>query len=112
MKINPDSPDFRSRIDSTAAPSKGTGSFGETLASKVQSGAAAQPLADLAQGLTKTDLSDPAKADASVHQAVHEIIDKEFSGMCAPDREKLAAWLGSDPMMREAILRRLTSLAP
>lgn len=112
MKINPDSPDFQRQIDSTTISPQTGKAFGETLTSKSQPNAATAntqgPTAS-AQVLSKQDLADPVKANAAINRAVQELMEKEFGGMCTPDREQVAAWLRSDPMMRAALLQRLTS---
>lgn len=110
MKINPDSPDFERQVDSTKTPSQTGKVFSETLASGAQqpnAAAGAPPLA--ARGLTTRDLADPVKADTAIDRAVQELMENEFGGMCAPDREHVAAWLRSDPLIRSALLQRLTS---
>src|SRR5690242_12851505 len=114
MKINPDSPDFQTRIDPAATPSKTGKAFGETLTSKTQPNVGtsnAQPLSTVVRSVSKQDLTDPTKANAAIDRAVQEMMEREFSGMCAPDREHVAEWLRSDPMMRAALLNRLISLA-
>ncbi len=108
MKINPDSPDFQRQIDSPTTPSQTGKAFVDTLASKTQP-LACPPAA--AQGISKQDLADPVKANAAIDRAVQDLMEKEFGGMCTPDRERVAAWLRSDPMMRAAVLQRLLSLA-
>lgn len=114
MKINPDSPDFQQPLESTKSLPQTGKAFGETLTSKSQPNVATSntpaPIASV-QALSKQDLADPVKANAAIDRAVQELIEKEFGGMCAPDRERVAAWLRSDPMMRAALLQRLTSLA-
>jgi hypothetical protein len=105
MKINPNSPDFQHQAESPAAPSKGGEAFGDTLISKTQPNVATGN----SPALSKQDAADPVKVNAAIHQAVQQLIDREFGGMCTPDRERVAAWLGSDPMMRAALLERLTS---
>jgi hypothetical protein len=114
MKINPDSPDFQNRIDSTSAPAKDDKAFASSLGTKGPSADATsntQPLAGIAQTLSKADLTDPSKANTAIHQAVNEIMDREFSGMQAPDRDRVASWLRGDPVIREALLKQLTALA-
>lgn len=109
MKINPDSPDFQRQIDSATTPSQTGKAFGDTLASKTRPNVGEfNPVA--AQGISKQDLADPAKANAAIDRAVQDLMEKEFGGMCAPDREQVASWLRSDPTMRTALLQRLTSL--
>lgn len=108
MKINPESPDFQQRLESATPSSKTGKAFAEALTSKNVAGGT-QATTDPAHALTKDDLADPVKADAAVHRAVEELIEKEFAGMCTPDREHVSAWLRSDPMMRAALLQRLTS---
>lgn len=105
MKINPESPDFQRQVDSATTPSQTGKVFGETLAAKTQPTAPA----GATQGVGKQDLADPAKVNAAIDHAVQDLMDKEFGRMCAPDREQVAAWLRSDPMMRAALLQRLTS---
>lgn len=109
MKINPDSPDFQRQIESATTPSQTGKVFGDTLASKAQSNVGVSNSA-AAQGISKQDLADPAKADAAINRAVQDLMEKEFGGMCAPDREQVGAWLRNDPMVRAALLQRLTSL--
>ena len=113
MKINPDSPDFQRHIDSaTTSPLPGK-SFADTLTSKSQPDSAASnihPFTAAAEGVSKQDLTDPVKANAAIHRAVQGIIEREFSGMCASDREQVAAWLSRDPIMRAAVLNHLMSL--
>ncbi|MBV8810944.1 MAG: hypothetical protein JO033_19925 [Acidobacteriaceae bacterium] len=114
MKINPDSPDFQRQIDSATTPSKTGKAFYETLASKSQPNVAtsnAQALAAAVQGISKHDLTDPVKANAAIDRAVQEMMEREFGGMCTADREHVAAWLRSDPMMRSALLQGLMSVA-
>ena len=115
MKVNPDSPDFRQQVESTITPSRTGNAFGEFLTSKTNPPNVApdntRALTSSIQGLSKQDLADPVKANAALDRAVQELMEKEFGGMCAPDREQVAAWLRSDPMMRAALLQRLTSLA-
>ncbi len=114
MKINPDSPDFQQPVESTKTVPQTGKAFGETLTSKIQPNVAPAitqaPIAP-AEALSKQDLADPVKANAAIDRAVQELIEKEFGAMCTPDREQVAAWLRSDPMMRAALLQRLTSLA-
>ena len=114
MKINPDSPDFQTRVDPATTPSKAGKSFNDTLTSKSQPSVAmsnVEPLTAAAQGVSKQDLTDPIKANAAIDRAVQEMMEREFSGMCTPDRERVAEWLRSDPTMRAALLNRLTSLS-
>jgi hypothetical protein len=113
MKINPDSPDFQRQIDSTTTPSQTGKVFGETLASKSQPNAAAPGAQALnaAQGINQQDLADPIKANAAIDRAIQELMEKEFGGMCVADREQVGAWLRSDPIIRAALLQRLTSSA-
>ena len=114
MKINPDSPDFQTRIDPSTTPSKAGKAFGDTLTSKTQPNVGTsntQPLSAAVQSVSKQDLADPIKANAAIDRAVQEMMDREFSGMCTPDREHVAEWLRSDPMIRAALLNRLISLA-
>lgn len=114
MKINPDSPEFQNRVDSTSGPAKGDKAFTTSLGTKSPSAAATsstQPLAGIAQSLSKADLTDPAKANAAIHQAVNEIMDREFPGVQPPDRERVASWMRGDPVVREALLKQLTALA-
>jgi hypothetical protein len=114
MKINPDSPDFQNRVDNTSGPAKGDKAFAASLGTKGPSAAATsstQPLAGIAQGFSKADLTDPAKANTAIHQAVNEIMDREFSGMQPPDRERVASWMRGDPVIRETLLKQLTALA-
>ncbi|HEX4772176.1 MAG TPA: hypothetical protein VH351_15175 [Bryobacteraceae bacterium] len=109
MKINPDSPDFQRQVESTTTPPKSGTAFGETLTSKTQPTVATGNTPVPAAKLSKQDSTDPVKVNAAIHLAVQELIEKEFGGMCTPDRERIAAWLRSDPMMRAALLQRLTS---
>ena len=113
MKINPDSPDFQTQLDPATTPSKTGKAFGDTLTGKTQPNVEASGAERLAaaQSVNKADLADPVKADVAIDQAVKEMMEKEFGGMCAPDREHVAAWLRSDPIVRDALLKRLTSLA-
>jgi len=110
MKINPDSPDFQRQIDPATTPSQPGKAFGDTLVSKSQANVGASTPAG-AQGISKQDLADPAKANAAIDRAVQDLMEKEFGGMCAPDREQVATWLRNDPTIRAALLQRLTSLA-
>ncbi len=110
MKINPDSPDFQRQIDSATGASK----TGKALASRNQPNVAtsnAQALAAAVQGISKEDLTDPVKANAAIDRAVQEMMEREFGGMCTADREHVAAWLRSDPLMRSALLQGLMSVA-
>ena len=112
MKINPDSPEFQHKIESTTSSPQIGKTFGETLTSKAQPNLAmgnTQTPTAPAQGLSQQDLADPVKVNAAIDRAVQELMEKEFGGMCPPDREHVAAWLRSDPMMRAALLQRLTS---
>jgi hypothetical protein len=112
MKINPDCPDFQPQIESTPISRQTGKAFGETLTSKTQpnvaAGGAQAPTGSI-QGLSRQDLADPVKANAAIDHAIQELMEKEFGAMCTPDREQVAAWLRSDPMMRDALLQRLTS---
>ena len=108
MKINPDSPGFQRQIDSATTPPQTGNPFGDTLTSKAQPNVGISNPA-VAQEISKQDLLDPARANAAIDRAVRDLMDKEFGGMCAPDREQVAAWLRSDPTMRAALLQRLTS---
>jgi len=114
MKIDPNSLDRSNRIDSTGPAARTDKTFKDALAAKAgqtSKAADAQPLAGVAQSYTKADLADPAKADAIVDHAVREIMDREFGNMRTPDREQVAAWLRADPVMREAMLKHIRSLA-
>ncbi|MBV8069017.1 MAG: hypothetical protein JO270_03880 [Acidobacteriaceae bacterium] len=112
MKVNPDSPDFQPPIESTTTASQTGKTFGETLTSKSQPNAAAgaseTPAAPL-ERLSKEDLTDPVKVNAAIDRAVQDLLQSEFGRMCAPDREQVAAWLRSDPMIRAALLQRMIS---
>ena len=112
MKINPDSPDFQPEVESPATPPGSGKAFGDTLTSKAQQKVAegnTQVSAAPSQGLSKQDLADPAQVNSAINRAVQDLIEKEFGGMCTPDRERVADWLRGDPMMRAALLQRLTS---
>lgn len=111
MKINPDSPDFQQRLESTKTLPQTGKAFGETLTSKSQPNLATGNTQAPIQALSKQDLADPVKANAAIDRAVQELIEKEFGGMCAPDCEQVAAWLRSDPIIRAALLQSLASLA-
>jgi len=114
VKINPDSPNAPDRLDPATAPARTEKAFGDTLAANVRQSAGlsdAKPLAGVAGAFSKAEVGDPAKADSIVGRAVHEIVNREFGKMCPPDRELVAAWLGSDPIVREALLKHITSLA-
>jgi hypothetical protein len=114
MKINPDSQNIQNRIDAVTPLTETSSPFGVALAAKIQQlGGApnATPLTSIAQAVTKADLADPSKADAILDHAVQAIIDKEFGNMRTPDRQQVAAWLHSDPVMRQALLKHITSLA-
>ncbi len=109
MKINPDSPDFQQPLESTKTVPQTGKAFGEALTSKSQPNVAPgnteAPNASV-QALSKEDLADPVKANAAIDRAVQELMEKNFDGMCTPDREQVAAWLRSDPMIRAALLQR------
>lgn len=112
MKINPESPNSPRQIESTTDLSRSGKPFGETLTSKTPpnvSVSGLQPSAESTQGLSQKDMADPAKVEAAIDQAVQNLLKKEFGGMCEPDREHVASWLRSDPMVRTALLQRLTS---
>jgi hypothetical protein len=114
VKISPDSPDFRKQIDPATTSSSTAKPFVDALASKSQPDPAASrihPFTAAAEGVSKQDLADPVKADAAVDRAVQGMIQREFGGMCTLDRERVVAWLSSDPIMRAAVLNRLMSLA-
>jgi len=102
MKINPDSPDFEGRIESTTPTQQPGKPFLDSLTSKTAPNIPAQ-------ALSKQDLTDPAKVNAAVDRAVHDLMQQEFAGICAPDREHVAAWLRNDPLVRAALMQRLGS---
>ena len=108
MKINPDSPDFQPQVEPPATPGSGK-AFGDTLTSKAQQKVAegsTQVPAAPNQGISRSDLANPAQVNLALDRAVQDLIEKEFGGMCTPDRERVADWLRSDPMMRAALLQR------
>ncbi len=114
MKINPDPPDSQPQIDSATTSSQTGKAFGNKLTSKSQpSGGTSntEALTAAAEGVSKRDLADPIKAKAAVDRAVHEMLEREFGGMSTLDRERVAAWLRSDPIVSAALLKRLISLA-
>lgn len=114
MKINPDSPNVSNRLDPATAPPRTEKAFGDTLAANIRQTAEtsdAKPLVSVAQSFNKAEVGDPSNADSIVSHAVQEIVNREFGTMCPPDRELVTAWLGSDPIMREALLKHITSLA-
>jgi hypothetical protein len=111
MKINPDSLNGPNRADSLSEPSKAEKAFKDIVTAQTGQTMGSQPLANVAQAFTKTELTDPAKADVIVQQAVHEMMGREFGAMRQPDREQVAKWLSSDPLVRETMLRYVRSLA-
>ena len=114
MKINPDSPDFQRHIDAATTSSPTGKSFADTLTSKSQPSSAGpniHPFSAAAEGVSKQDLTDPVKTNAAIDRAVRGIMEREFSAMCTSDRERVAAWFSSDPIMRAAVLNHLMSLA-
>jgi hypothetical protein len=114
MKINPDSPDFQRHIDSATTSSPTAKSFADTLTSKSQPSSAVSnihPFTAAAEAVSRQDLTDSVKANAAIDRAVQGIMEREFSAMCTSDRERVAAWLSRDPIMRAAILNHLMSMA-
>lgn len=111
MKINADSPNGPERIESTSETTRAEKAFKDSLVGKTGQTAGAPPLASVAQAFSKGELTDPAKADAIVDQAVHELMGREFGAMRQLDREQVAKWLSSDPLMRETMLKYVRSLA-
>jgi hypothetical protein len=112
MKINPESPNPPRQSESTKDLNRSGKTFGDTLTSKTPpnvSASALQTSAESVKGLSQKDLADPAKVEAAIDQAVQDLLKNEFGGMCKPDREHIASWLRSDPMVRAALLQRLSS---
>ena len=111
MKINPESPNSSRQTESTTDLSRSGKTFGDTLTSKTPANVPATTVlpSDSTKGLSQKDMADPAKVEAAIDGAVQDLLKKEFGGMCKPDREHVASWLRSDPMVRAALLQRLTS---
>jgi hypothetical protein len=113
MKINPNSPDFQTNLDATK-PAESGKAFAEKLISKASLNTASlnnPSLAAAIEGLSKQDLADPAKANAAVVRAVQGMMQREFPAMSAPERDQVTGWLSRDPILRDALLKQLMSVA-
>jgi hypothetical protein len=58
----------------------------------------------VAASFRKADLQNAARVDEMVNKAVDELLTNEFPELPSSDRQAMASWMRSDPIVRQRIL--------
>jgi hypothetical protein len=64
-----------------------------------------EPFARVASQFRKADLMNPDKLERMIRIAVDGLVAQEFKQLSLTQRRRLAAWMRSDPLVRERLIK-------